>query len=182
MCMRRAIIVIFAVVYAGQLLAVEPGVPVYNDYQSLINRGIFLFEERNYVGCVDVMQEACRVDLPVELRETADWYIALSEARNQSPEAVARLQAFLRDYPASSHAVQARLVLADYYYDRQEYAEALQSIDKALVLAPDFAACYRLRGVCFLRTEKKDAACEAFNKAKELGDPVADKLIKENCQ
>lgn len=71
---------------------------------------------------------------------------------------------------------------ASIFIRQKKYAEALQSIDKALVLAPDFAACYRLRGVCFLRTEKKDAACEAFNKAKELGDPVADKLIKENCQ
>lgn len=71
---------------------------------------------------------------------------------------------------------------ASIFIRQKQYAEALQSIDKALALAPDFAACYRLRGVCFLRTEKKDAACEAFNKAKELGDPVADKLIKENCQ
>lgn len=71
---------------------------------------------------------------------------------------------------------------ASIFIRQKKYAEALQSIDKALALASDFAACYRLRGVCFLRTEKKDAACEAFNKAKELGDPVADKLIKENCQ
>lgn len=71
---------------------------------------------------------------------------------------------------------------ASIFIRQKKYAEALQSIDKALALAPDFAACYRLRGVCFLRTEKKDAACEAFNNAKELGDPVADKLIKENCQ
>lgn len=71
---------------------------------------------------------------------------------------------------------------ASIFIRQKNYAEALQSIDKALGLAPDFAACYRLRGVCFLRTEKKDAACEAFHKAKELGDPVADKLIKENCQ
>lgn len=71
---------------------------------------------------------------------------------------------------------------ASIFIRQKQYAEALQSIDKALALAPDFAACFRLRGVCFLRTEKKDAACEAFHKAKELGDPVADKLIKENCQ
>ena len=29
---------------------------------------------------------------------------------------------------------------------------------------------------------KKEEACEAFNKAKELGDPVVDKLIKEHCK
>ena len=64
----------------------------------------------------------------------------------------------------------------------QKYTEALSSLDKAIELAPDFAACHRLRGVCFVRLGKKTEACEALNKAKSLGDPVADKLIKENCK
>lgn len=60
--------------------------------------------------------------------------------------------------------------------------QALASIEKALSIAPDFAACYRLKGVCFIRQEKKAEACAAFQKAKELGDPVADKLIQEHCK
>ena len=60
--------------------------------------------------------------------------------------------------------------------------DALKSIEKAIAIAPDFGACYRLRGVCYVRLEKKAEACEAFNKAKELGDPLAEKLIKEHCK
>ena len=77
---------------------------------------------------------------------------------------------------------------ADYYAEeaavyirKQAYAEALNSLNKAIELAPDFAACYRLRGVCYLRTDQKAEACESLQKADELGDPVAAKLLKENC-
>ena len=65
---------------------------------------------------------------------------------------------------------------------QQKHEEALKSLDQALALAPDFGACYRLRGVCYVRLGKKAEACEAFNKAKELGDPLAERLIKEHCQ
>ena len=57
----------------------------------------------------------------------------------------------------------------------QEFAE------KAIALDDEFASAYRLLGVCLLRQEKKPEACVHFNKAKELGDPVVDRLIKENC-
>lgn len=70
---------------------------------------------------------------------------------------------------------------ASVYVRMQEYDKALASVDNALKLAPEFAACYRLRGVCYVRLKKKAEACEALSKANELGDPVAEKLIKENC-
>ena len=67
------------------------------------------------------------------------------------------------------------------YVRKQDYAAAIASLDKALQLAPDFAACLRLKGVCYLRMNKKTEACEWLNKANEQGDPVAAKLVKEHC-
>ncbi len=67
------------------------------------------------------------------------------------------------------------------YIRMQNYNAAIESADKALAIAPDFAACYRLKGICLLRMEKQVEACEAFVMAKEYGDPVAEKLINDNC-
>lgn len=68
------------------------------------------------------------------------------------------------------------------YLRMKEYTKAQQSIEKAIGLDPEFASSHRLLGVCLLRQEKNNDACKAFAKAKELGDPVVEKLIKENCQ
>ena len=57
---------------------------------------------------------------------------------------------------------------------------ALRSIDKALAIAPEFAACYRLRGVCLQRSGKAEEARAALLKAKELGDPAAEKLLNDS--
>lgn len=68
------------------------------------------------------------------------------------------------------------------YLRLEKYDEAIKSLDKALALAPDFASCYRLKGICLVRKNKKNEACPLFEKAKELGDPLANRLIREHCQ
>ena len=68
---------------------------------------------------------------------------------------------------------------ASIYIRQKKYPEALQSIDKALAIAPEFAACYRLRGVCLQRSGKPEEARIALEKAQELGDPAAAKLLQQ---
>lgn len=64
----------------------------------------------------------------------------------------------------------------------EDYDRAMTSLNRALEQAPDFASCYRLKGVCLVRQGKKDEACEALNTSKELGDPLATRLIREHCK
>ena len=71
---------------------------------------------------------------------------------------------------------------ASIYLRLQDPAKAQESVEKSLALDADFAASHRLLGICLVRQQKKDEACRAFQKAKELGDPIVDRLITENCQ
>lgn len=70
---------------------------------------------------------------------------------------------------------------ASIYLRLKEPGKAQKSAEKAIELQPDFASAYRILGICLIRQEKKTEACKYLEKAKELGDPVVDKLIKENC-
>ncbi|MDR1500396.1 MAG: serine protease [Tannerellaceae bacterium] len=77
------------------------------------------------------------------------------------------------DYHAEEASISLRM---------QKYDDALVSVQRALDLAPDFAACYRIRGICLVRRDNKAGACEDFGKALELGDPLVARLIREHCR
>ncbi|MDR0697999.1 MAG: serine protease [Tannerella sp.] len=71
--------------------------------------------------------------------------------------------------------------MASVYLRLKEPVKAQECVEKAIVQDPTFASAYRLLGVSLIRQDKKEEACKNFEKAKELGDPVVEKLIKENC-
>lgn len=62
------------------------------------------------------------------------------------------------------------------------YDQAIECLNKALQIDPQFAACYRLIGFCQMQQGHKDKACENFNKAKALNDTAVDGLIQKNCR
>lgn len=74
------------------------------------------------------------------------------------------------------------------YYSRatisvsqQQYTEALPDLDKTIELDPTTPNALTLRGQIRAQTGNQKGACEDFNKAKENGDPKAEKYISQFC-
>lgn len=62
------------------------------------------------------------------------------------------------------------------------YEEAIQILNNILKTDPKYGEAYRLLGLCQIQQKKTDEACGNFKKAKELGDPNVDELIKKYCK
>lgn len=60
--------------------------------------------------------------------------------------------------------------------------EAMKVLKEALTIDPKYAEAYRLLGICQLQLKQTSEACASFAKAKELGDPNAEELIKKHCK
>ena len=74
----------------------------------------------------------------------------------------------------------AELAVVNIRVGRSE--EAIRILQEALKIEPEYAEAYRLMGQAYVQLKKKDEACESFAKAKELGDPNVDALIKKHCK
>ena len=75
---------------------------------AYLNRGLQMFADKNFAGCIDQMSEAKRYGLADD--ELADFYIALS-SRND----VSALTDFLIKYPDSPYRHKVLCSIADYY-------------------------------------------------------------------
>lgn len=62
------------------------------------------------------------------------------------------------------------------------YEEAIEILNGILKNDPKYGEAYRLLGLCQVQLKKTDEACGNFKKAKELGDPNVDELIKKYCK
>lgn len=74
----------------------------------------------------------------------------------------------------------AELAVVNIRVGRSE--EAIRILQEALKIEPEYAEAYRLMGQAYVQLKKKNEACESFTKAKELGDPNVDALIKKHCK
>ena len=113
---------------------------------------------------------------------TSNFYYYREQAKFRSDDLEGALADIKEAIRLSPDIPDYRAEEASVYVRMKNYNDALTSIENALKVAPDFAACYRLKGICYVRMEKKAEACEALNKAKEVGGPLAERLIKEHCK
>lgn len=118
-----------------------------------ISRGVTMLGDANVRGALDQLDEALRLYPTAGENEKTCLAAAIAAMSVPGEDAAARLEAFLRDYPASPLCARALLALADVWFDRGEYAAALEAYGRIPAgLDPSLAedADYR-RAYCLLK-------------------------------
>lgn len=161
MMKRAARVAVFGVIGAGALTASPRGVEVTgagslngSGAPGYVVRGALMQGDANVRGALDQLDEALRLYPSASEAEKAHVAAALAAMSVPGADAVERLEAFLRDYPASPWRSRALLAVADVLFDRGEYAAALNAYGRipegSLDAAMEEDALYR-RAYCLLK-------------------------------
>jgi Tfp pilus assembly protein PilF len=117
----------------------------------------------------------------LELRPHADAYF------NRANEKVklGQLQSAVKDYTQSIELKPSADALTNRAFAQlrlQNVKAARQDLTKAIQINPQFAQAYFLKGMVAQQQNQLETACQAFQKAAQLGDSKAKQALQRFCQ
>ena len=143
---------------------------------AFLQSGIEKHKSKSYALAIDDYSKAIQLDK----RMTEAYYnrgvcnLALKEfksAMNDFDKAIELDPKFIKAYYSR----------ASVFVSQEKYAEALPDLDKTIELESTTPNAYSLRGQIRAQTGNSQGACADFNKAKNNGDPQADKYLRQFC-
>lgn len=144
--------------------------------QEHLQNGINKHTQQDYKGAIREYDKAIKIN-----KDYTEAYFN----RGNCELALKEFKAAMADYNMSLQInpqfVKSYYSRASVYVIQQKYAEALPDLDKAIELDPALPNVLTLRGQIRAQTGNKIGACQDFTKAKEIGDPQADKYIAQFC-
>lgn len=127
--MRRALLAFAAagVVTAGQAqvsASADRFSPLADGY---LERARIMLGAGNYAGVIDQLSDLDTkgIILPEDKREELIFMLASAYYERGNSECVLLLRDFIRDYPASTHALEAKLKIGDYFFFKHQWPEAI---------------------------------------------------------
>lgn len=87
-----------------------------------LSRGIEMYCDNNYIGCIDQMTQAIEI---AGASETADAYIALAAVAQGQHDALSLLKGFIDRYPESTLRPRIQAAIGDVYFAESRFGEAL---------------------------------------------------------
>jgi TolA-binding protein len=165
----RNTILILCCVLGAQICPAQRSVR-YTSPDRLFMEGKIMFEDRNYAGCLDKMQQYKQQENPAYIAE-ADFYILASAYYQGTREVMNELKEFLENYPTTVHRDEIVFMIGSSHFAKEEYDRAvfwLKESDMDLLSEKqqdDYA--YRM-ALSSLKTGKKDEAYRLFSLLKTL--------------
>ncbi len=90
-------------------------------------RGVAMYNDKNYEGCLDQLLQVRQLDPAVAQQEEARYYMAMATLYFGDDEALALLEEFRLRYPQSPRYSDVTAAIGDYHFTRGSYAEALEA-------------------------------------------------------
>ena len=131
------------------------------DAGGYLRRGILMFENRNYGGCIDQLARINSLTSTSAQREEALFYLGKATLGLGDDEALLILRRFLNDYPVSPLRADVMMSVGDYYFHRGEYSDALREyllVDPAALTTARMDEMNYRQAYCYMLLGETDTA------------------------
>ena len=132
------------------------------DARGYLERGIHMFDNRNFSGCIDQLTHISQLNPSSSQSEEALYYLGLASQGMGEDRAIDLFRQFLEQYPVSPRRADVMMSIGDYYFTRGNYGQAIQeySMVNPIALNPDRCdeMTYRSAYSYMLLSENKSAA------------------------
>lgn len=135
------------------------------DAGGWLERGLRMYADGNYRGCLDQLGHARHLDPTPEQIESMDYHCAFAALALGYDDAEQRLRRFLADYPVSPLRADVSLGIGDFYFGRGRYAEALTEYAQVNPLALNGARADDLSfriSYCYMLLGEQASAASGF--------------------
>lgn len=95
------------------------------DVEGYMSRGVAMYNEQNYVGAIDQLQQVRKFPNSENFAEYADLLIALSKYNLGDSKALDYLNVFLDKYRTTRYAGDAIFAMGNHYFYNGKYGEAM---------------------------------------------------------
>lgn len=148
-----------------------------SDAAGYMARGIAMYNDRNYDGCLDQLLQLRQLNPTEAQGEDALFYMAMSTLYSGDDEALGLLEAFVEMYGGSTRVAEVKAAIGDYHFTRGAYGAALSSYCKvdARMLSGDLLSALEYRtAYCRMMLGENDAAVREFETVAGSGGEYAD--------
>lgn len=132
---------------------------------AFYEQGKAMYENQNYVGCVDQLTQFKKESKDKDLIQEADFMIASAAYETKKPDALKILQSFTERYPWSRHLDKAKFLIANSLFFDNNYAQAITAYNEVpmerLSTGDQEDYCFRL-GLSYMKTDQLEKAIPFF--------------------
>ena len=139
------------------------------------NLAISLYNDSQYLSAQVIFEDVKSHSSNAEIQSDCSYYIAKCAIKSNQANADSMMESFLENYPTSTKSNQAIFEIANFYFNNNQFPQALtwfEKVDESNVSNDQIDRLNFQKGYCFFKTGNRKEAVSYFNKvenSKELG-------------